>query len=108
MYNTPEFQALRREYLQGAVQRTEHLREQAALLRQGAEVDLKGLRQEIHKLRGSGGFYGFQELSQASGRAEDTLILVLDEEIERDNQQIADLIDRVVDEVQDAVAKTGI
>lgn len=108
MHNTPEFQALRREYLQGAVERTEHIREQADQLRQGAPVDLKQLRQEIHKLRGSGGFYGFQELSEAAGKAEDTLILVIDEELERDDQQIATLVDRLVQAVTDAAARAGL
>lgn len=108
MYDTPEFQALRHEYLQGAAQRTEHLKEQAEALRQGRPIDLKELRQEIHKLRGSGGFYGFTELSNAAARAEDTIILVLDEELERDDQQIAALVDGLVAEVDQAIAKTGL
>ncbi|MFZ5814379.1 MAG: Hpt domain-containing protein [Bacillota bacterium] len=108
MYDTPEFQALRREYLQGAIQRVELLMEQAEALRQGASVDLKPLRQEIHKLRGSGGFYGFHELSNAAARAEDTIILILDGELERDDQQVAALVDRVVEEIGQAAAKHGI
>lgn len=108
MYNTPEFQALRREYLQGAVDRVAPLRAEAALLRQGALVDLRPLRQEIHKLRGSGGFYGFQELSDAAAKAEDTIILVVDEELERDDQQIAALVERLVQTVEEAAAKAGL
>ncbi|MFZ5824882.1 MAG: Hpt domain-containing protein [Bacillota bacterium] len=108
MYDTPEFQALRREYLQGALDRVAHLKEHAHLLRNGALADLKELRQEIHKLRGSGGFYGFHELSEAAARAEDTIILVLDEELDRNDQQIAALIDRVVETVNTAAAQAGL
>lgn len=108
MYDTPEFQSLRREYLQGALDRIAHLKEQAELLRRGALVDLSELRQEIHKLRGSGGFYGFQELSNASAKAEDTIILIRDEELERNDEQIAALVDRVVETVAEAAAKAGL
>ncbi len=107
MYDTPEFQALRREYLQGALERRAHLYEHAVRLREGGEVDLVQLRQEIHKLRGSGGFYGFHELSRASGVAEDTIILVIDGEMERDDQQIATLVEQVVQQMDEAVAKSG-
>jgi len=102
MYDTAEFDALRREYLQGAIERAEHLQQQAEELRVGAQVDLKALRQEIHKLRGSGGFYGYKALSEAAARAEDTLILVLDDELDRNDQQIADLVQQVVDAVSEA------
>lgn len=105
MYNTPEFQALRREYLQGAAERADHLQEQVTALRQGDEVDLRQLRQEIHKLRGSGGFYGFRALSDAAAKAEDHVILTLDDEIERDDQRIADLVEQLVQEIAGAVAQ---
>lgn len=105
MYNTPEFQALRREYLQGAAERADHLQEQVTALRQGLPVDLKQLRQEIHKLRGSGGFYGFRALSDAAAKAEDQVVLTLDDEIERDDQRIADLVEQLVREIAGAVAQ---
>lgn len=108
MYDTPEFQALCREYLQGAVERTAHLKAAVTALHQGTLPDLKPLRQEIHKLRGSGGFYGFQGLSEAAARAEDTIVLVLDEELERDDQQIASLVERLVQAVEEAAAKAGL
>jgi HPt (histidine-containing phosphotransfer) domain-containing protein len=108
MYDTPEFQALRREYLQGAVGRMAHLQAEADSLRQGLPVDLRALRQEVHKLRGSGGFYGFHDLSAAAAEAEETLILVLDEELGRDDRQIAALVDRVVQAVAEAAAKAGL
>ena len=103
MNNIPEFDELRREYLQGAVDRASHLREQVAQLRQGGPVDLKALRQEVHKLRGSAGFYGFKALSAAAAAAEDTMILVLDGELDRDDRQIADLVDGVIAAIDEAV-----
>lgn len=103
MFNTPEFQALRREYIQGAIERCDYLREQAGLLKQGdPSVDLLKLRQEIHKFRGSGGFYGFAELSQASATAEDRLIQVLDGDVTRDNEALAGLVERVVEAAEAA------
>lgn len=107
MYDTPEFVALRREYLQGAVERAAVLRREVAQLRQGEPVDLRQLRQEVHKLRGSGGFYGFADLSRASGEAEDTLVMVLDDEKVRDDQEIAHLVDQVILAVDAAVQQQG-
>lgn len=104
MYDTPEFQALRAEYLTGAQERSAHLQEAVTQFRQGADVDLKQVRQEVHKIRGSGGFYGFRALSEAAARAEDTLIMVIDGELDRDDQQIASLVEKVVQEVAAAVA----
>jgi HPt (histidine-containing phosphotransfer) domain-containing protein len=108
MYNTPEFQALRREYLQGALERCGHLRAEADRLRAGGPVDLAELRQEVHKFRGSGGFYGFQQLSAASGTAEDQMILILDGEADRDDLGLAGLVDRVVEAVHEAAADAGL
>jgi len=102
MADMQEYEALRREYLQGVVERAEQLRAGVQALRQGRPVDLKALRQEVHKLRGSGGFYGYRSLSEAAGRAEDTLNLVLDGEIPRDDSQLADLVAQVVAEIEAA------
>jgi len=108
MYNTEEFQALRREYIQGALERCSHLRAEAVRLRAGEDVDLKPLRQEIHKFRGSGGFYGFGALSTASGTAEDQLILTMDDEIERDDARLAVLVTLVVDAAEAAAKELGL
>lgn len=96
MLNNPEFQALRREYLESAAERCAHLMHEVERLRAGQPVDLAKLRQEVHKFRGSGGFYGFQELSAASGRAEDHMIMVIDGKQERDGPAIAALVKAVV------------
>jgi len=103
MYETPEYLALRREYLQNAAVHAKHLRKRLQELREGAAVDLLQLRKEVHKLRGSGGFFGFRALSEAAARAEDTILLVLDGEMERDDQQIADLVERLLEEIAAAI-----
>jgi len=102
MNGSEEFEALRREYIQSARQKCRDLEEAAASLRRGDPVDLKALRQLVHKLRGSGGFYGFQALSAAAGKAEDQLILVLDGECPRDDQALAGLVEQVAAELKAA------
>lgn len=108
MFNSPEFQALRREYLQGVVERVAYLREEAAKLRAGQLAELKPLRQEIHKSRGSGGFYGFADLSKAAAAAEDQLVLTIDGEIDRDDQALAALVDKVIAAAEAAAREVGI
>lgn len=103
MYQTPEYLALRREYLRNAAVHAEHLRKRIQEMRAGAATDLPQLRQEVHKLRGSGGFFGFRELSEAAARAEDTILLMLDGELERDDQQVADLVEKLLEAIADAV-----
>lgn len=102
MFDSADFAALREEYLQGVVERSGRLREAVAALRQGSPVDLKQLRQEVHKLRGSGGFYGFKGLSAAAARAEDALLMVIDGEQDRDDAALADLVDQVLEEIDAA------
>lgn len=108
MYNTPEFQALRREYLEGALERCAHLRNAAEHLRADEPVDLVALRQEIHKFRGSGGFYGFKDLSAAAAAAEDALILTLDGELERDHSRLGELVGLVADAADAAAKELGL
>jgi HPt (histidine-containing phosphotransfer) domain-containing protein len=108
MFNSPEFQALRREYMQGVLERVAYLREQAGLLRSGSGVDLKPIRQEIHKSRGSGGFYGFKELSAAAAKAEDQLVLTMDGEIDRDDQALATLVEQVAEVAEVAAREVGL
>lgn len=102
MFDSAEFAALRAEYLQSARERAGRLREAVAALRRGEPVDLGQLRQEVHKLRGSGGFYGFKALSDAAAAAEDALIQVLGGDRERDDAALADLVARVVEEIDAA------
>ncbi|MDF2628961.1 MAG: hypothetical protein K0R39_2792 [Symbiobacteriaceae bacterium] len=108
MFNSPEFQALRREYLLGVVERNAFLRDEVARLRAGQLADLKPLRQEIHKSRGSGGFYGFTHLSQAAAAAEDQLVLTIDGEIDRDDTVLATLVDKVIEASEAAAREAGL
>jgi len=107
MNHSAEFEALRREYIRSALQRSRILKEAASALRRGEAVDLNALRQEIHKFRGSGGFYGFPRLSEAAGNAEDQLIRVLDGETERDDQALAELVEQVITEAEEAARSIG-
>ena len=61
---------LRREYLKGAPQRLEELSAQLAALEKGDAAQLDALRRGLHKLAGSGGSYGFDEVSQAARAGE--------------------------------------
>jgi len=108
MYDMPEFQSLRREYLVNALERCASLEAESARLRSGEAVDLKALRQEVHKLRGSGGFYGFTALSSAAAQAEDHIVLVLDGELPRDDHQIASLVAAVVTAAREAANAFGL
>lgn len=108
MFNSPEFQALRREYLQSVVERVAFLRSETARLRAGELADLKPLRQEVHKSRGSGGFYGFAQLSKAAAAAEDQLVLTIDGEIDRDDLTLAALVDQVITEAEAAARELGL
>ena len=108
MINNPEFQALRREYMQGVLERCAYLEGEAERLRTGQPVDLRQLRQEIHKCRGSGGFYGFSKLSSTSAVAEDQLVLVLDGEADRDDAQLAQLVAGVVEAARAGAREVGL
>jgi chemotaxis protein histidine kinase CheA len=77
MFNAPEFQALRREYVEGALGRCHYLAGEAERLLVGDPVDIVLLRHEVHRLRGSGGFYGFAAISEAAAATEDYLLAVI-------------------------------
>lgn len=53
MMNSPEFQALRLEYMQSVVDRCGYLADAAQALQTNQDLDLIPLRHEIHKIRGS-------------------------------------------------------
>lgn len=62
--------ALRREYLADSTQRVEELRTLLARVADGEAAALADLRRAFHKLAGSGGSYGFSEVTAQSRRAE--------------------------------------
>jgi chemotaxis protein histidine kinase CheA len=92
----------------GVLERCSYLRQEVDKLRGGQVPDLVQLRQEIHKCRGSGGFYGFGQLSATSARAEDQLVLVLDGEAERNDAQLSDLIDLVITAAEAGAREIGL
>ncbi len=59
---------LRRDYLSGAPERVRELHTLLERTERGEPGALDGLRRALHKLAGSGGSYGFEEISKA-GRA---------------------------------------
>jgi chemotaxis protein histidine kinase CheA len=105
VYETPEFRALRREYVASALQRVGYLRSEAGSL--GRAIDLVRLRQEVHKLRGSGGFYGFHELSAVAAAAEAYLVQICDGEATLEKERLGALIDAVAEAAQAASREVG-
>jgi HPt (histidine-containing phosphotransfer) domain-containing protein len=64
------FQELRREYLATLPARLDELRSDVAGFRAGMPTAADSLRTKLHRLAGSGGSYGFSELSKAAREAE--------------------------------------
>jgi len=64
------FEELRREYLTEAPARLAELRKDLAAVRAGETDALASLRSRFHRLAGSGGSYGFPEISAVSREAE--------------------------------------
>jgi chemotaxis protein histidine kinase CheA len=62
--------ALRRDYLAEAGQRVAELQDLHARLAGGERGALDGLRRAFHRLAGSGGSYGFPEVSRVSREGE--------------------------------------
>jgi HPt (histidine-containing phosphotransfer) domain-containing protein len=63
-------QELRREYLATLPARLDELRSDVAGFRAGMPTAADSLRTKLHRLAGSGGSYGFSELSKAAREAE--------------------------------------
>ncbi len=65
-----QLRVLRREYLADSSQRVEELRRILARLAAGERAALAELRQAFHRLAGSGGSYGFPQVSACSREGE--------------------------------------
>lgn len=70
------FAALRLEYLEGARSRLAALRNLSAAAA-GDGAALAELRKLAHNLRGSGGFYGFADITAAAAQLEDLTLTAL-------------------------------
>jgi diguanylate cyclase (GGDEF)-like protein len=68
------FEELRREYLTDAPLRLAELRKDLAALRAGEDDAAASLKTRFHRLAGSGGSYGFPEISSTSRAAERLLV----------------------------------
>jgi HPt (histidine-containing phosphotransfer) domain-containing protein len=68
------FDELRREYLSEAPARLAELRTDLAAAQAGEAGALVSLRTRFHRLAGSGGSYGFPEISESARAAERRLI----------------------------------
>jgi HPt (histidine-containing phosphotransfer) domain-containing protein len=62
--------ALRRDYLAESAERIAELQADLARLRGGAADAAAALKGRLHRLAGSGGSYGFPEVSAIAGEAE--------------------------------------
>lgn len=65
-----QLRTLRREYLTDSTQRVEELRGLYARVASGDRAALPELRQAFHRLAGSGGSYGFPQVSTRSREGE--------------------------------------
>ncbi len=65
-----QLRALRKEYLADSTQRVEELRRIFVRLSRGEQAALGELRQAFHRLAGSGGSYGFPQVSARSREGE--------------------------------------
>jgi len=106
--NSPEFQTLRLEYMQSVLERCDYLSDSAQCLKSEQEVDLITLRHEIHKLRGSGGFYGFTQLSERAAAAEDLILQIRSGVADQDRSALALLVLALVDTAQANARSLGL
>ncbi len=68
------YAALQRDYLRDAPERLAELRKDVAAWRAGEPDALESLRQRFHRLAGSGGSYGFQEVTDISRAMEHRIL----------------------------------
>jgi HPt (histidine-containing phosphotransfer) domain-containing protein len=69
-----QLRQLRREYLRDSSQRVEELHQLRTRLAQDAPAALADLRQAFHRLSGSGGSYGFPDVSARSREGEQLIV----------------------------------
>ncbi len=106
--DSPEFQALRVEYMQSVLERCGYLTDAVQALQTDPDLDLMPLRQEAHKIRGSGGFYGFSPLSERAAAIEDLILQIRDGEATRDHVVLASLVAALVDAARAGAGEVGL
>ena len=99
-----QLRQLRREYLHDSSARVEELRQlRARLSREGAAA-LPDLRQAFHRLAGSGGSYGFPEVSSRSRDGEHLVLRFLSSGTIPEPADVA-LLDQAIEGVAAAFAE---
>jgi len=98
-----QLRQLRREYLRDSISRVEELRRLRSRLAQEGPVVLPDLRQAFHRLAGSGGSYGFPDVS---ARSRDGEHLVVNLQSAGTNPSAADMasLDQAIESVAGAFA----
>jgi diguanylate cyclase (GGDEF)-like protein len=93
---------LQREYLASLPTRLEELREDIAALRQGSPDAAGSLRARLHRLAGSGGSYGFSDLSAIAREGERWLVAHADS---TDSSGLVSILERLATAVEAAEAQ---
>jgi len=58
-------------YISRTLNELEHIRDLSALAQSGSTIELKELERAAHKIHGSGGMFGFDQVSDRAGEIED-------------------------------------
>lgn len=98
------FQELRREYLASLPARLDEIRSDVAGFRAGMPAAAVSLRTRLHRLAGSGGSYGFSDLSNAARQAEQWLS---GDPSPADAPQLERLLERLSEAVGEAGRRGG-
>jgi diguanylate cyclase (GGDEF)-like protein len=99
------FQELRREYLASMPARLDELRSDVAAVRAGSPDAAKSLQTRLHRLAGSGGSYGFLELSKVAREAEHW---VADLPAAADTTHLDNLLERLIGAVGGAETEVAL
>lgn len=98
---------LRRDYLKGAPQRLDEISALLRSLENGDAASLDQLRRALHKLAGSGGSYGFDEISKTARAGEHLAKALLDKggaPAEADVAELARHVGNLIVATQAAIA----
>lgn len=101
-----QLQQLRREYLRDSTQRVEELRGLKARLAQDQAGALADLRQAFHRLAGSGGSYGFPDVSARSREGEQLALRLASSDAPLKPGEVT-AIEQCIDGVANAFAAAG-
>ncbi len=98
-----QIQQLRREYLHDSSKRVDELRQLSGQLAQDQRTALADLHQAFHRLAGSGGSYGYPDVTARSREGEHLIMRLESAGIGPAPADLA-AIDQIIDRVADAFA----